>query len=75
MAACCSSLTTLSTTQNMASSLTTLIDLSKPSLIACVASIAFNPTAWNIVARNGVSLTRPSLFLFELTLTAAPSRA
>lgn len=41
----------------MASSLTTLIDLSKPSLIACVASIAFNPTAWNIVARNGVSPT------------------
>ncbi|OJT06027.1 Phosphatidyl-N-methylethanolamine N-methyltransferase [Trametes pubescens] len=36
----------------MASSLTTLIDLSKPSLIACVVSIAFNPTAWNIVARN-----------------------
>ncbi|EIW56793.1 phospholipid methyltransferase [Trametes versicolor FP-101664 SS1] len=36
----------------MASSLTTFIDLSKPSLIACVASIAFNPTAWNIVARN-----------------------
>ncbi|KAI0641030.1 phospholipid methyltransferase [Trametes meyenii] len=36
----------------MASSLSTLIDLSKPTLIASVASIAFNPTAWNIVARN-----------------------
>ncbi|KAH9887014.1 phospholipid methyltransferase [Cubamyces lactineus] len=36
----------------MASSLSSIIDLSKPSLHACVASIAFNPTAWNIVARN-----------------------
>ncbi|KAI0334216.1 phospholipid methyltransferase [Cubamyces sp. BRFM 1775] len=36
----------------MASSLSSIIDLSKPSLLACVASIAFNPTAWNIVARN-----------------------
>ncbi|KAI0826510.1 phospholipid methyltransferase [Trametes gibbosa] len=36
----------------MASSLATLVDLSKPSLAASVAAIAFNPTAWNIVARN-----------------------
>ncbi|KAI0632741.1 phospholipid methyltransferase [Trametes polyzona] len=36
----------------MTTSLSTLIDLSKPSLAACVASIAFNPTVWNIVARN-----------------------
>ncbi|KAJ8474724.1 hypothetical protein ONZ51_g7024 [Trametes cubensis] len=36
----------------MASSLSSIIDLSKPSLHACIASIAFNPTAWNIVARN-----------------------
>ncbi|KAI0350927.1 phospholipid methyltransferase [Trametes cingulata] len=36
----------------MASSLASIIDLSKPSLHACIASIAFNPTAWNIVARN-----------------------
>ncbi|KAI0776681.1 phospholipid methyltransferase [Trametes elegans] len=36
----------------MASSLSDFIDLSKPSLALSVASIAFNPTAWNIVARN-----------------------
>ncbi|KAI9061827.1 phospholipid methyltransferase [Trametes sanguinea] len=36
----------------MASSLSSIIDLSKPSLHACIAAIAFNPTAWNIVARN-----------------------
>ncbi|KAI8992827.1 phospholipid methyltransferase [Trametes punicea] len=36
----------------MASSLSNIIDLSKPSIHACIASIAFNPTAWNIVARN-----------------------
>ena len=29
------------------------IDLSKPSLYYSLAAIAFNPTAWNIVARNG----------------------
>jgi len=28
------------------------VDLSKPSLYRVLASIAFNPTAWNIVARN-----------------------
>lgn len=28
------------------------VDLSKPSLYFSLASIAFNPTAWNIVARN-----------------------
>ncbi|RDX44066.1 phospholipid methyltransferase [Lentinus brumalis] len=36
----------------MASSLSTLVDFSKSSLLLSVASIAFNPTAWNIVARN-----------------------
>ncbi|CDO75243.1 hypothetical protein BN946_scf184633.g2 [Trametes cinnabarina] len=36
----------------MASSLSGIIDFSKPSLHACIAAIAFNPTAWNIVARN-----------------------
>ncbi|KAL1748409.1 phospholipid methyltransferase-domain-containing protein [Schizophyllum fasciatum] len=29
-----------------------IIDTSKPSLALCLLSIAFNPTAWNIVARN-----------------------
>ncbi|KAI0028952.1 phospholipid methyltransferase [Vararia minispora EC-137] len=28
------------------------VDTSKTSLYLCVASVAFNPTAWNIVARN-----------------------
>ena len=32
------------------------VDLSKPSLYLSLASITFNPTAWNIVARNGESL-------------------
>ena len=30
-----------------------LVDLTKSSLAICLLSIAFNPTAWNIVARNG----------------------
>lgn len=34
------------------SALLKLVDLSKPSLYYSLASIAFNPTAWNIVARN-----------------------
>ncbi|KIJ92530.1 hypothetical protein K443DRAFT_429966 [Laccaria amethystina LaAM-08-1] len=29
-----------------------LIDINKSSLATCLLSIAFNPTAWNIVARN-----------------------
>ncbi|KAI0724801.1 phospholipid methyltransferase-domain-containing protein [Fomitopsis betulina] len=36
----------------MANDLSYLIDLSQPSLWASVFAIAFNPTAWNIVARN-----------------------
>ena len=35
--------------------LSSIIDVSKPSLLISVAAIAFNPTAWNIVARNGMS--------------------
>ena len=31
------------------------VDFSKPSLYYSLASITFNPTAWNIVARNGKS--------------------
>ena len=31
-----------------------LVDITKSSLAICLLSIAFNPTAWNIVARNGV---------------------
>lgn len=34
------------------SALLKLVDLSKPSLYYSLASIVFNPTAWNIVARN-----------------------
>ena len=30
------------------------LDLTKPSLYYSLASITFNPTAWNIVARNGI---------------------
>ncbi|OBZ74874.1 Phosphatidyl-N-methylethanolamine N-methyltransferase [Grifola frondosa] len=37
---------------SMASSLSSIVDWSKPSLLISVVSIAFNPTAWNIVARN-----------------------
>ncbi|KAH9970260.1 phospholipid methyltransferase [Russula compacta] len=33
-------------------SLSTLLDLSKISLYLSLGSIAFNPTAWNIIARN-----------------------
>jgi len=33
-----------------------LVDFSKSSLTMVLLSIAFNPTAWNIVARNGASL-------------------
>lgn len=29
------------------------VDFGKKSLLLSLASIAFNPTAWNIVARNG----------------------
>ena len=29
------------------------IDVSKTSLFLSLGAIAFNPTAWNIVARNG----------------------
>lgn len=35
--------------------LDTLVDIHKPSLWISVASIAFNPTYWNIVAQNGES--------------------
>jgi len=31
------------------------VDFGKKSLLLSLASIAFNPTAWNIVARNGES--------------------
>lgn len=30
-----------------------LVDYTKPSFQLSVLAIAFNPTAWNIVARNG----------------------
>ncbi|KAF8496147.1 phospholipid methyltransferase [Russula emetica] len=33
-------------------SLTTLVDASKTSLFLSLGSITFNPTAWNIIARN-----------------------
>jgi hypothetical protein len=31
----------------------TIIDFSQRSLLLSLAAIAFNPTAWNIVAQNG----------------------
>jgi methylene-fatty-acyl-phospholipid synthase len=34
-------------------SLSALLDVSKTSLFISLASIMFNPTAWNIIARNG----------------------
>lgn len=37
-----------------------LIDITKSSLAICLLSIAFNPTAWNIVARNGMSPFPPA---------------
>ena len=56
--------------QTMASSLSTLVDFSKSSLLISVAAIAFNPTAWNIVARNGAS-SPPSRHVYgPLTLRA-----
>ncbi len=36
-------------------SLSALVDASKTSLFLSLGSITFNPTAWNIVARNGKS--------------------
>ena len=36
-----------------------LVDITKSSLAICLLSIAFNPTAWNIVARNGVYNSPP----------------
>ena len=37
------------------SSLLSYVDTSKPSLWITLFAITFNPTAWNIVARNGAS--------------------
>ena len=33
------------------------IDVSKTSLFLSLGAIAFNPTAWNVVARNGMECT------------------
>lgn len=33
-----------------------LVDYTKPSFQISLLAIAFNPTAWNIVARNGMLL-------------------
>ena len=40
------------------------VDLSKPSLYLSLASITFNPTAWNIVARNGEPRSGPRFVEF-----------
>jgi phosphatidylethanolamine N-methyltransferase len=40
-------------------SLSALVDTSKSSLFISLASITFNPTAWNIVARNGKPAAPP----------------
>lgn len=58
---CFRSATTKVPQQNMkAITLDSLIDTSKPSLWIALAAIAFNPTAWNIVAQNGK--VTPKLF-------------
>ncbi|KAG5650398.1 hypothetical protein H0H81_012388 [Sphagnurus paluster] len=44
------------------SDLSSIIDFSKSSLALAVLSIAFNPTAWNIVAQNGMSFTHPARY-------------
>jgi phosphatidylethanolamine N-methyltransferase len=41
-------------------SLSALVDTSKSSLFLSLASITFNPTAWNIVARNGKPVAPPN---------------
>lgn len=54
-----------------------LIDLDKASLTLSLLSITFNPTAWNIVARNGMvflvqdrtELTRNELEYHNKTIT------
>src|SRR6266702_647175 len=43
-------------------SLLALVDTSKTSLFLSLASITFNPTAWNIVARNGKPVAPPDCF-------------
>jgi hypothetical protein len=35
-----------------------IIDFSQRSLLLSLAAIAFNPTAWNIVAQNGACCLR-----------------
>ena len=40
-------------TMDFVSSLLSSVDWSKDSLYISIFAIAFNPTAWNIVARNG----------------------
>ena len=47
--------------------LSTIVDFSKQSLLISAAAIAFNPTAWNIVARNGTSPRCPLSTLEMLT--------
>jgi len=41
-------------------SLLSLVDFNQTSLLISLAAIAFNPTAWNIVARNGTCFLTPS---------------
>lgn len=43
------------------SALPDYVDTSKKSFWVSLFAIAFNPTAWNIVARNGESLGLPRL--------------
>jgi hypothetical protein len=48
----------------------------KKSLIICLASITFNPTAWNFVARNGECKLsrREDLYLISLLLDRIPEQ-
>lgn len=45
--------------------LSSIIDVEQKALWLSVASIAFNPTAWNIVAQNG-----PSSFSYSYSVQA-----
>jgi hypothetical protein len=52
-----------------AMSLSALIDTSKTSLFISLGSITFNPTVWNIVARNG----KPGHFIVPLSASTTDS--
>ena len=52
-------------------SLSALVDASKTSLLLSLGSITFNPTVWNIVARNGRSCVFSALLELSPRVLAA----